>query len=347
MSKKNLTLAPVDAVEVTIVMDTFVDVLMAGQDGVRRFPLAYDWSEGQQLVAEHGFSALITVEVGGSRSSLLYDGGLSPSGLANNLDLLQIRAPDLRALVISHGHVDHHSGLEGLFRRYGRHRLPLVIHPGAWRERRIVFPSGASIHLPPPNMEDLEKEGLEVLEETAPTLLIDDHVLVSGQVERSTDFETGFPIHQAREGDDWVADPLILDDQNAIVNVRGKGLVIVSGCSHAGAINVLRNARRLTGEERIAGFIGGFHLTGAVFEPLIDPTVRTFTELGVERLVPTHCTGWRAVQALGRLMPDAFVQPSVGTTFRFQARQVAKEGMLLSGVVPTPNAPNESDVIDE
>jgi 7,8-dihydropterin-6-yl-methyl-4-(beta-D-ribofuranosyl)aminobenzene 5'-phosphate synthase len=176
---------------------------------------------------------------------------------------------------------------------------------------------GAELHLPPPGRADLEAEGLEVVEEHGPTLLIDGQVLVSGEVPRVTEFETGFPIHKARAGNGWELDPLILDDQNVIVEVAGKGLVVVSGCSHAGAVNVLRNARRLTGRDRIAGFVGGFHLTGAIFEPVIDPTIAAFTELGVERFVPGHCTGWKATHRLAQALPDAFVQPSVGTVLRF------------------------------
>ena len=102
-----------------------------------------------------------------------------------------------------------------------------------------------------------------------------------------------------------------------IVEGAGKGLVVVSGCSHAGAVNVLRNARRLTGRDRIAGFVGGFHLTGAVFEPIIEPTMAAFAELGVGRVVPGHCTGWKATHRLARSFPDAFVQPSVGTVVQF------------------------------
>jgi 7,8-dihydropterin-6-yl-methyl-4-(beta-D-ribofuranosyl)aminobenzene 5'-phosphate synthase len=195
--------------------------------------------------------------------------------------------------------------------------LPLVIHPEAWRERKVVLPTGAEIRLPPPSRADLEAEGLELVEERGQTLLLDDTVLVSGQVERVTEFERGFPIHFARVEDRWEPDPLIFDDQNVIVNVRERGLVIVSGCSHAGAVNVMRNAQRLTGERRIAGFIGGCHLTGGIFESIIQPTVEAFALADVDRVVPAHCSGWKAVHLLAQKMPAAFVQSSVGTTVSF------------------------------
>jgi 7,8-dihydropterin-6-yl-methyl-4-(beta-D-ribofuranosyl)aminobenzene 5'-phosphate synthase len=106
---------------------------------------------------------------------------------------------------------------------------------------------------------------------------------------------------------------LILDDQNVIINVKNKGLVVVSGCSHAGAVNVLRNAQRLTGEQRLAAFIGGLHLTGGIFEPIIERTVDAFVAAEVGLVLPAHCTGWRAVHELARALPGSFVQPAVGT----------------------------------
>jgi 7,8-dihydropterin-6-yl-methyl-4-(beta-D-ribofuranosyl)aminobenzene 5'-phosphate synthase len=311
-------LAPVDRVEVTIVIDNFLDLLMAGEEGVTRYQ-ARDFGLAEQLVAEHGFSALVSVERDGHRHTVLYDAGLTPDAVARNLDVLQVPVGELRAIVISHGHADHHGGLEGLVRRRGRSRLPLVIHPDAWRERRVVFPSGGEVRLPAPSRHDLESEGLEVVEERAHSLLLDGAVLVSGQIERVTEFETGFPIHEARNSDNWQPDPMIWDDQALVLNVRNRGLVIISGCSHAGVVNVLLHAQRLTGETRIAGLIGGLHLTGGLFEARIRPTVEALRAARIGRVLPAHCSGWKAVHAIARAMPDAFVQSAVGTTVAFEA----------------------------
>ncbi|MGB6772386.1 MAG: MBL fold metallo-hydrolase [Candidatus Dormiibacterota bacterium] len=313
-----VNLRPVDALEVTVIMDLYLDVLMGGQEGVQRIKLAYDWADHDSLLAEHGFSALLTTETNGERSSVLYDGGLSPLALQHNLDVMQIDVTNLRSIAISHGHIDHHGGLEGLFRRHGRMKLPLIIHPDAWKDRKLVLPTGAEMHLPPPSRNDLEREGLTVVEERGPSLLIDGNLLVSGQVERVTAYEKGIPVQFARAKGDWEPDPWTWDDQNVVVNVRDRGLVIVSGCSHAGVVNVVRNAQRLTGENRVAGLIGGFHLTGGLFEPLILDTVADLAALKIQRLVPAHCTGWRATHELARTLPGAFVQPSVGTVFEFR-----------------------------
>ena len=103
--------------------------------------------------------------------------------------------------------------------------------------------------------------------------------MITGQIHRATDFETGFPIDFARIGKHWQANPYIHDDQALVVNLRGKGLVVLTGCGHAGVINTVRQARALSGVERVHAIIGGFHLSGTLFEPVIAPTVAALREI--------------------------------------------------------------------
>ena len=137
---------------------------------------------------------------------------------------------------------------------------------------------------------------------------------MTGEVDRTTEFETGFQGHEARRGREWEADPLILDDQALVVRVRDEGLLVLSGCGHAGIVNTVRYAQKLTGERMIAAIVGGFHLSGPMFERIIDPTVEALGVPAPSLLVPAHCTGWKAVHGLAGRFPDAFVQCAVGTT---------------------------------
>ena len=144
-------------------------------------------------------------------------------------------------------------------------------------------------------------------------------MLITGEVDRVTGFEKGFPIHQAWRGQSWEPDPLILDDQALIAHVAGRGLVVLTGCGHAGIINICRYAQRLTGVQKLYAVIGGFHLAGPLFEPVIGDTVTALEQLAPEVIVPAHCTGWKATHAIARRLPGAFIQNSVGTTFRLSA----------------------------
>jgi 7,8-dihydropterin-6-yl-methyl-4-(beta-D-ribofuranosyl)aminobenzene 5'-phosphate synthase len=312
-----VTLQPVDAIDVTIVVDNFLDILLPSTEMVRRAPLAWDWAERDTLVAEHGFSLLVTVRKGDRTESVLFDAGLGGKTALHNLDVLGVRITDLRAVALSHGHVDHHGGLEGIFRRVGRPKMPLVLHPDAWRDRRIVFPTGTEIHMPPPSRGDLEREGVDVIEERGPSLLLDNMVLVAGQVERVTDFEKGFPLQQARAQAGWEPDTWIWDDQPMVLHLKDKGLVVLSSCSHAGIINVLRHVRQITAQDKVYAVVGGLHLTGGLFEPIIPRTIDELAALGPDVLVPCHCTGWKATHELARRLPEAYVQTSVGTRLHF------------------------------
>ena len=159
-----------------------------------------------------------------------------------------------------------------------------------------------------------------MIERRQPSLLAGGCILITGEVDRTTDFEHGMPpSHQHWTGTTWEPDPLVLDDQALVVNVRGKGLVIVTGCGHAGAVNIVRHAQRLTGVHRLHALLGGLHLSGAFFAPAIGPTVRALTDLAPDLLVPGHCTGWRAQHALAAALPDSWIQGSSGTRYQLTA----------------------------
>ena len=221
---ERISLEPVDAANVTVLVDNFIDALLPSSEVAQRPQVAYDMLERErgQLIAEHGLSLLLTIERDGRSASLIYDAGLSRETAIHNMDVLQVRLPDLRAIVLSHGHSDHHGGLEGMIRRVGAQGMPLIIHPEAWRDRKVIFPTGAEVHLPPLSRQDLDREGVEVTEERQPSLLIDGTVLVTGQVERVTDFEKGFPLNYARSNGGWEPDPWIWDDQAVVVNLKRK-----------------------------------------------------------------------------------------------------------------------------
>jgi len=314
---QHITPLPVDVADVTILVDNFLDILLPSDEVAHRAPLHYDWSDREQLIAEHGYSLLLTVVREGRSESVLYDAGLGRKTVLHNMDVLEVRATDLRAVILSHGHADHHGGLEGMFQCIGRPKMPLVLHPDVWRERRIVFPTGHEISMPPPSHADLDREGVEIIEERSPTLLLDGMILVTGQVDRVTDFEKGFPLQQMHTDHGWEPDTWIWDEQAVVCNVKDKGLVVLSACSHAGAINVLKHAQRLTGIDKVHAFVGGFHLTGGLFEAIIPRTITELVTIDLDIIVPGHCTGWRATHELARQLPDAYVQTSVGTRLHF------------------------------
>lgn len=322
-------LLPVDEITVTTLVDNFFDALLASSEGVTRpspasgAVTAPQFESGRTVAglrAEHGFSALVTVRRGGTESMLLFDTGVSPDGLAVNAERLGLGLGDLQGVVLSHGHFDHAGGFDGLARLRGRSGLPLTVHPAAWTRRRLAPPGGQPFEMPTLSPGALAREGFQLIERRQPSVLVDGSVLITGEVERTTRFERGMPpAHQAWDGGDWHHDAEVIDDQALVVHVRGQGLVVLSGCGHAGIVNIVRHAMRLTGVPQLHAVIGGFHLSGPAFEPIIAPTVLALTELTPAMIVPGHCTGWRAQHALAAALPDAWVPSSVGSSYRLSA----------------------------
>jgi 7,8-dihydropterin-6-yl-methyl-4-(beta-D-ribofuranosyl)aminobenzene 5'-phosphate synthase len=321
-----IDLEPVDSVVVTTLMDNVTDALMPDQGPARRVTLGRgpqvpsrtmtDGLTPSPLIAEHGFSVLVTVAKGGAEHRFLFDTGASPDGVIRNMRWLDIDPGSIEAVVCSHGHFDHTAGLDGLVRSLGQANMPVLIHPHFWRRRRLVIPGRDPLEIPTTSRRALTEAGFDIIEEQQPSFLFGRSVLITGEVARTTGYEPGFPPQQAWLGGRWEPDPLVLDDQALIVNVAGRGLVVITGCGHAGVVNIARYAGRLCKNEPLYALIGGFHLNGPAFEPLIPRVLGDLAALDPGVLVPAHCTGWRAQHALAARFPDAFVPNSVGTSFR-------------------------------
>lgn len=322
MEKKDLLLE-VDEVKITIIMDNIIDVFMSGNEIVHRFNIQPPLSKADgfsALVAEHGFSAMVQVKCGNKQANILFDTGMSPNGILHNMNTLGINAKDIQAIVLSHGHIDHTMGLPNLLDKLGSHKIPLIVHPDTFLEKKIMMPNGYEVNISAPKLTVSQQEKITFVNKTVPTFLANNMILVSGEIARTTNFETGFPFHYINRKNQWEPDPLVMDDQSLIINVRGKGLVIITGCCHSGIINTIHYAQKLTKYQQIHAVLGGFHLTGGIFEKIIPATIEELKEINPDYLMPGHCTGWSAIHQISQAMPKAFIPNNVGTTLVFKAR---------------------------
>jgi 7,8-dihydropterin-6-yl-methyl-4-(beta-D-ribofuranosyl)aminobenzene 5'-phosphate synthase len=323
---ERITLTAVDSVTITTLMDNAVDLLADATSKAREVtftgsrlasPVMKEGRALEGLVGEHGYSALVVIRRGNRTSTVLYDAGLSPFGVRDNMRRLGIDPRDIEAAVMSHGHFDHTTGLEGVIGDLGRSGVPMVLHPDFWNRRRLRLEGTQTVEIPTPSRSYIEGSGVQVIEERTPSFLFDSGLLVTGEVARTSSFERGMPNQEAFRQGRWQPDREVHDDQAVIVDVAGKGLVVLTGCGHAGVINILRHAQRLTGVERIHAVIGGFHLSGKDFEPIIDQTADAVAAFAPEAVVPAHCTGWKAHLAFARRLPEAYTPNAVGATFTF------------------------------
>lgn len=322
--EQRISLQPVDEITLTTLVDNVTDISAVDQGPAKRPPLlggatvpsrvSLEGWGSDALVAEHGFSALVIIRYGEVTRRLLFDAGVTPTGMVENMRRLEVDPKGVDTVVLSHGHFDHVTGLDGFISAVGGARgLPLVVHPDLWLRRRIAFEGREPIEIPTPSRRALEGGGFTVIEDFRPSLLLDERVLITGEVPRVTDFEPGFPPQQAWREGTWGPDSTVADDQALVVNLRGRGLVVLTGCGHAGIVNITRWARHLSGLEQVCAVMGGFHLNGPLFARAIPDVVGALSELRPEVVLPAHCTGWPAQLALASALPDAFIQNTVGT----------------------------------
>ena len=295
---------------------------LAPSDG--RPPGVEPW--GISCLACHGFSALVTGRRGSEVRSVLFDVGPSAEVWLENARRLGARLSSIEAGAFSHWHADHSGGLPGVVAAITRSRLdeglppPIVdLHPDRPDQGGTITPAGTLVLLnPEPTFEAIESAGGRVTKHAEAHVLAGfsrqrrdrAHDVVRGGVSRAP--------HGARRH--TVPDPLILDERFLAARVRGRGVSVLSPCSHAGVVNAALGALDAFGGEPI-DVILGLSSGGGGMEPRIAPTVHDLASRVRPRVVaPGHCTGWRAKAALAHTFAPGNYGPSVvGSLYALRA----------------------------
>jgi 7,8-dihydropterin-6-yl-methyl-4-(beta-D-ribofuranosyl)aminobenzene 5'-phosphate synthase len=314
--KGSARIRQVEAVRIWILTDNYYDALRPDHAIVKRYRVR----PGDSIHAEHGLAYFVETVVDGQISTCVFDFGLDPHGIINNAKLLNIDLGRADAFVLSHGHFDHWTGAIEVLRQ----------NPGC-AEKGMQFFVGEEAFLPrysrrsgTDELMDLgrldgqaiQESGVRVTEVTAPTRIMPG-CYSTGKIERVTAYESVAPgLLVERNGKIQLDD--FRGEQALFFDIKGKGLVVLSGCAHAGIVNTIKQAQKVAGTEKVHAILGGFHLTGAKPE-IIQKTVSDIKGIGPDFLAPAHCTGFEAMVAFSQAMPKEFILNTAGTQYTFSA----------------------------
>ncbi len=325
-----MTIAPVDRLEIQVLVDNATDMLSSTPSHVETesaglIRRGVRLTSGKCLCcAVHGLSCLVTAHRGDVRHTVLFDTGPEDYAFERNVTRLGADLGAVESIMLSHGHWDHAGAmllaLNMARSRNGGRTIPYYAHPDMFRSRAVKLPNGTMRRMEDvPSVEDLTTFGAEVIATTEPQALLDGMFFVSGEIPRVTSFERGYPgqMRLADDGQSWEPDELLMDERFLAVNVAGKGLVVLSACSHAGVVNVLMHARDSFPGVPLHAVMGGLHLSGPN-EAVIPQTVEGLRDFDLKTIAAGHCTGWRALTALANAFGDKVLAPSaVGKRYSF------------------------------
>jgi 7,8-dihydropterin-6-yl-methyl-4-(beta-D-ribofuranosyl)aminobenzene 5'-phosphate synthase len=285
------------------------------------------------LNGEWGLSMHAESRAGGETRHVMVDFGYTPEVLNNNLSILRIDPATFDAIVLSHGHYDHFGGMTGFLRAHKdklKGKLPFIVggedafclrkNPGGnfgALDRRAIMDADLSLML---------SEG---------PALVADHAFTTGRIGQ-TSFEKplqpsqeivgifdGFGCYPEKMPAAKNVGQYIPDDFDheigTVYNIKGKGLVVLTSCSHRGVINAVKQAQKVSGIGKVHAVIGGFHIVPPLGDDYIRQTIAAFQEIDPDYLIPAHCTGDRFYDLAREAMGDKVIHSAVGTRFTFEA----------------------------
>ena len=265
-------------------------------------------------LGQHGVSFLLEGVSGGNIQRILVDVGQNSETLLSNMGILGISPTNIDTIVLTHCHYDHTQGIVRILREIGKRDVQVIAHPSIFRLHFVTQPYPRHVGIMPGDSKvEIEKAGGS-LSLTKDPLVIMPGIVTTGEVKRRTEFKEAIIGLKTIENG-MVIDDLMLDDISVIANVKGKGLVIVTGCSHAGIINIAKQAIEVAGGKKIEGIIGGLHLVDAS-DTVIKRMVEELSKLNVAWISAGHCTGFKAQVELYLAFKERFSPLHTGMQFK-------------------------------
>ncbi len=259
------------------------------------------------LTGEYGFSALLNID----GHKILFDTG-SADALFHNAAQLGINLHEIEDLVISHGHFDHTGALLALCRDFGPKRI--YTHPDIFNKKFVGNKPESRKEIGVPFTQK------QLLDNGAEFIFIDEfreifpRIFISGEIPRNNDFEDTGGSFKMQVAGGIIVDQL-LDDMALIID-HPDGLIIVSGCAHAGVVNTIEYACKMTERSKVLAYVGGTHLINAS-EKRLSRTIEAFRAMDIKKIAVGHCTGFYAAARLYNDLGSRLVKADAGMTLHF------------------------------